>query len=193
MKDNCEHTLLLFEDLINRHTDLVFHVARSWTGDVGQAEELTQLTFIKAWKAFHQFQTNTNFKAWVLKILRNTFIDRKRAQKKDREIFSLENLSREQEPEAEVPPPQSIDFENREIFYDLFGDEIARLLKKIPEDFQLAVLLCDVEGLTYPEIADVLHLPVGTVRSRIHRGRAMLSELLQDHAKNIGYIREKKT
>lgn len=190
MQNERERTLLLFEDLVARHTDLVFHVACSWAGDAGQAEELTQTGFIKAWNAFDQFKPGTNFKAWILKILRNAFIDHQRSLARRPSPLSIGDIPPDWEPVVKPPPPETIDFENREIFYDLFGDEIARLLRKLPQEFQLAVLLCDVEGLAYQEIADVLVLPMGTVRSRIHRGRALLSELLQDYAKKLGYIRE---
>ncbi len=183
-------SLLLFEQLMERHMDIVFHVARAWSGDSQEAEDLTQIAFLKAFKAFHRFQIGTNFKAWILGILRNSFIDAKRKQKRRPGTVSLQALSPLQEPEASAVPIEAVNLESREVFYDLFGDEVARLLRQIPDDFRMAVLLSDVEGLSYQEIAEVLDCPIGTVRSRIHRGRALLQKRLRDYARKAGYLRE---
>jgi len=182
---------LLFGELMARHVDLVFHVARSLCrGDAAAAEELTQLTFVKAYRAFGRFEPGTSFKAWVLTILRRAHVDAARASAR-----APTPLGPGEEPTLEAdacaPPPRAVDLESREVFYDLFGDEVARLLRRLPEDHQVAVLLADVEGLTYREVADVLGCPVGTVRSRIHRGRALLQELLVDYARRLGYARER--
>ncbi len=183
-------SLLLFEQLMARHIDIVFHVARSWSGNSEEAEDLTQIAFMKAFKAFHRFRAGTNFKAWILNILRNSFIDLKRKQKRKPATVSLAALSPNQEPAAGTEPLEAVDLSSREVFYDLFGDEVARLLRQIPEEFRLAVLLSDVEGLSYQEIAEVLDCPIGTVRSRIHRGRALLHKRLKGYAAKVGYLRE---
>lgn len=104
-------------------------------------------------------------------------------------MLSLDSLQVDKEA-PDPPPPQIVNFENKEIFYDLFGVELVRLLKKLPVELQVAILLCDVEGLTYQEIADVLSCPVGTIRSRIHRGRSRLQTLLRAYAGEIGYLKE---
>jgi RNA polymerase sigma-70 factor (ECF subfamily) len=144
---------------------------------------------VKAWLSFDQFQAGTNFKAWVLKIVRNAFLDLKRSQASGPQIISLDQLSPQQEPEEPLLPPQALDIERREVFYDVFGDEIARLLRQMPDQYQLPVLLCDVEGLSYREVAEVLDLPMGTVQSRIHRGRAMLANSLRSYAEKIGFLK----
>lgn len=181
---------LIFEELVARHTDLVFHVALSWCGDAQEAEDLTQTAFLKAFRAFHRFQVGTNFKAWILGILRNAFIDSRRSSKRKPATVSYQALTASQEPEAAEPSVETVDLENKEIFYDLFGDEVARLLRRLPTEFRLAVLLSDVEGLSYQEIAEVLDCPVGTVRSRIHRGRVLLQESLREYARGVGYLKE---
>ena len=187
-----ERDLLLFEDLMTRHVDIVFHVAHGWTGDSGEAEDLVQVAFIKSWRAFGRFEAGTNFKAWILKILRNSFVDSRRGPRARRETVSLDRLSSRLEPSEPVPPPQAIDLETKEIFYDVFSHDIARLLRQVPRELQLPVLLFEVEGLRYREVADVLDLPLGTVRSRIHRGRSLFAELLKDYARDVGYLREQK-
>lgn len=191
MSDHRERELF-FEDLVVRHVDMVFNVASAWCRDSEEAKDLTQVAFIKAYRAFDRFETGTNFKAWILKILRNTFLDSLRSNASGPEVISLHLLHSDVEPQQPAPPPTAVDLENKEVFYDLFGDEIARLMRKLPREFQLAVLLCDVEGLTYQEIAEALDWPVGTVRSRIHRGRASLQDLLRNYAQKIGYLREGK-
>lgn len=189
MSKACERDLL-YEDLVRRHIDMAFHVARSWCGEDSVAEDLCQIAFIKAYKAFDRFKPGTNFKAWLLKILRNCFIDWTRKQKRQLASVSLDQIQAGQEPEHSTAAPQAIDLDSKEVFYDLFGDEMARMLKDLPQDYQIAVLLCDVEGLSYKEIAEVLDCPVGTVRSRIHRGRHMLQEKLRSYAEKIGYLRK---
>lgn len=183
---------LFFEDLVVRHVDVVFQVAVAWCKNREEAEDLTQVAFIKAFRAFDRFEAGTNFKAWILKILRNAFLDSIRSNASGPEIVALHRLRPDEEPAEPVPAPRTVDLDNKEVFYDLFGDEITRLMHQLPKEFQLAVVLCDVEGLSYQEIAEVLECPVGTVRSRIHRGRAMLQDLLRNYAQKIGYLREAK-
>lgn len=185
------HRDLLFEGLVERHIDLVFRVAMAWCRSAAEAEDLTQTAFLKAYRAFDRFAPGTNFKAWVLRILRNAYVDTLRVSSAAPVTHSLQRAEAAEHLEAPVPAPVAIDFENKEIFYEVFGDEIARLLRELPSDHQLAVLLFDVEGLSYAEIADVLGCPVGTVRSRIHRGRARLGVLLRSYAAQVGYLRER--
>jgi len=184
-----ERDVLLFEELVDRHVDLVYHMARAWSGNAADADELTQTAFIKAWRAFDRFKAGTNFKAWVLKILRNAFIDHRRAQSSGVSTSSLDQIAPDDEPQQQPPPPRVIDLESKEVFYDVFADEIARLLRQMPVTFQLPVLLCDVEGLSYREVAEVLGVALGTVMSRLYRARSLLSkelgELAAEHGINV--------
>lgn len=181
---------LLFEELVVRHLDLVHHVARAWTSSSNEAEDLVQEAVLKAWTAFGRFRAGTNFKAWLIKVMRNSLLDRHRGRGQRSGQVDLTELGPEGEPTEPVPPPRAIDLENREVFYDVFGDQVAELLRRMRPEYQVAVLLCDVEGLSYAEIADVLGLQPGTVRSRIHRGRAMLAEHLREYARSLGYLKE---
>jgi len=183
---------LLFEELVERHIDLVFHVARSWCRDATLAEDLTQTAFLNAYRAFDRFVPGTNFKAWVLRILRNAHLDTLRVSSRSPAMQSLASGQEEGMPEVAAPVPAAIDLQSKEIYYEVFGDEVARLLRELPAEYRLAVILCDVEGLTYAEIADVIGCAVGTVRSRIHRGRARLGRLLRRHAARVGYLEERR-
>lgn len=181
---------LLFEELMSRHIDVAFHLARIWCGDPDEAEDLTQIAFIKAFRAFDRFTPGTNFKAWLLRILRNAFLDRQRAKKRRPDSYPLHLVPRDHEPQSTTPDPVAVDLENKEVFYDQFGDELARVLRQLREEHQIALLLFDVEGLSYRDIAEVLGCPLGTVRTWIHRGRVQLQKLMADHARELGYLRE---
>jgi RNA polymerase sigma-70 factor (ECF subfamily) len=179
---------LLFEELVARHLDLAYHVACTWTTSLTEAEDLVQDAVLKAWRAFARFRAGTNFKAWLLSIMRNAFLDRCREAARPAPA-SLAEISSGAEPSDPVPSPRAVDLENREVFYDVFGDQVADLLRRMPSEYQVPVLLCDVEGLSYAEIAAALGLRPGTVRSRIHRGRALLAERLRDYARSLGYLK----
>jgi RNA polymerase sigma-70 factor (ECF subfamily) len=177
----------LFEEFVLRYTNLLFYVANGWCANATDAEELVQEAFLKAYHKFDTFRLGSNFKAWILKILRNLYLDKKRK----RQIHSIP-LEQEmaQDLEDSTSALEVVHLESKEIFYDLFSDEIVRLLEKMPKDYQLCLLLCDVEELNYQEIADILGCPIGTVRSRIHRGRMLFQKEIKEYAKNIGYLKE---
>jgi RNA polymerase sigma-70 factor (ECF subfamily) len=181
---------LLFEELVQRHVDLVYQMARTWTGDAIEAEDLTQEAFLRAHNAFERFEAGTNFKAWVLTILKNLIRDRHRASGRRPDEVSWDVVPAVAEPEIRESAPRALDLESKEVFFDLFDDEVTRVLRALPDGIRLALLLGDVEGLSYSEIAEVLDVPVGTVRSRIHRGRAALADRLHDFARSAGYLRE---
>lgn len=186
MKPHIRERELLFEELVRQHSNLVYYVAQNWCGDVQEAEELVQETFLRAYLKFDSFTVGTNFKAWVLKILRNLFVDTRR--KKKLMQVPLDSIV---DPVSKEPVEwEVIDLENQEIFYDLFSDEIVQILQKLSKEYQVCLLLCDVEGLNYQEIADILDCPIGTVRSRIHRARIEFQTHLKNYARQIGYLKE---
>ncbi len=180
----------LFEELTLPHMDDVFRFAMGLTRNRAQAEDLVQDTFIKAFKAFAGFRVNSNVKAWLFRICKNHFIDRYRQKaRRPRHSGDVETV-------AVDPVRHSIDvferegIDNPETFLDLFGDEVNRYLRELPEVYRKALLLCDVDGLSYEEISDVLDVPIGTIRSRISRGRAFLKERLEEYAEELGYGRK---
>ncbi len=173
------------------HFDAVYHFAYSLTRDTGAAEDLVQDTFLQAYRSFHRFQLGTNCKAWLFKICKNRFIDsfrEKRRMPPHQEIDLVEPPSRDRDTSILTYEKHGID--NEEIFLDLFGDEVNRFLAEMPEEFRRALLLCDIDGLSYQEIAEIVEAPIGTVRSRISRARAFLRERLQEHARELGYLKE---
>ena len=180
----------LFEEITLPHMDDVFRFAMGLSKNRAQAEDLVQETYIKAFKAFGGFRTNSNAKAWLFRICKNQFIDgyRQRARR-PHHGGEVEELGVD-------PVRHSIavferqGIENPETFLDLFGDEVNSHLRELPEVYSRALLMCDVNGLSYEEISEILDVPIGTIRSRISRGRAFLKERLEDYAEELGYGRK---
>lgn len=166
------------------HLDCVFRVACQHVGDRATAEDLTQEVFLKAYRKFHQYELGTNARAWLLTILRRQLIDQRRRAGVRPSLLPLHAAA---EPPARRPDPSlaapSYD-------RDDFDGSVVRELDELPEEFRQALLLCDVEGMSYAEIAEVMDTPVGTVRSRISRARRQLRERLADRAAELGIVRQ---
>jgi len=180
----------LFEEITLPLVDDVFRFALGLTRNRAQAEDLVQDTYLKAFKAFDRFRAGSNAKSWLFRICKNHFIDRYREKaRRPHHGGAVEELAVDS-PRRSIEVFEREGIENEEIFLDLFGDEVNRYLRELPEPFRKALLLCDLEGLSYEEIAEVLDVPIGTVRSRISRGRAFLKERLVTYAQEMGYGRE---
>ena len=180
---------LLFEAAALVHLPAVYRVAGILAGSGSEAEDLAQETFLRAYEKFGSFRQGTNCRAWLLTILRHLVVDRLRAAGRQPGPLPPEDVLVDdsgREP-ADVEPPE---IENEETFFDLFGDEVNRMLREIPREWRVALVLCDVEGHSYQDIASILGCPVGTVRSRIHRARARLRERLRAYARSLGYLKE---
>jgi RNA polymerase sigma-70 factor (ECF subfamily) len=166
--------------LAHQNGDVFLRAALRLTGNQTDAEDLLQETLIKAYMAFEQFASGSNFRAWVLRIMANTHISRYRHAQRTPATVSWEDLSVAghrpfDPPSAEKNPAQ-------EALEFALGEEPSRALAALPEEFRVAVMLSDVFDLSYKEIADVLGVPLGTVRSRIFRGRKLLQESLREYA-----------
>ncbi len=184
-----------FESQVLSYLDSLYSVAQHLSKDQNSAEDLVQDTVLKAIQAKEQFEVGTNMKAWLIKILTNTFINRYRRSGREREL--LDTSSGRTHPESFFTPSDLnllIDPE-REAMNSNLRKELVHALEKIPEDYRVAVILSDVEDLSYKEIADVQGCQMGTVMSRLHRGRKMLKEILieNDVEKNRNHIVEQKT
>lgn len=178
----------LFEEQALPFMDQLYAAALRMTRNPADAQDLVQETFVKAFAAFKQFEQGTNLKAWLYRILTNTFINTYR--KKQREPFqgAIDELEDWQMGGAESRTASSSTRSAEAEAIDHLPDSAVKdALQAIPEDFRMAVYFADVEGFSYQEIADMMKTPIGTVMSRLHRGRRMLRDLLADYAQERGH------
>jgi RNA polymerase sigma-70 factor (ECF subfamily) len=173
----------------------LFSTALRMTRNRSDAEDLVQETYIKGWRSFHTFQEGTNLRAWLFRIMTNTYINKYNAQKRKgtevelddvEELFLYKRLgSIDQSQLSSSAEDQMLD-----LFTD---DEVKGALESLPEDFRIPVLLSDVDGFSYKEIAEMLEIPMGTVMSRLHRGRKAMQKMLYEYARDRGLIVEPVT
>ncbi len=180
MKDNFHKEAL-------PHLDALYYAARYMTKDPRDAEDLVQETFLKAYRFFHRYTAGTNCKAWLFRILTNTHINRQRG--KHREFAYIENVDVEGAQDNPISETSAF-YKNPEQGYlhGLVHEEVKRALDAIPDDFRTAVVLADLQDFSYKEIAEIMECPIGTVMSRLHRGRKMLQKRLRAHAISQGII-----
>ena len=166
--------------------DQLYAAAMRMTRNPADAEDLVQETYAKAYAAFHQYRPGTNLKAWMYRILTNTYINTYRKKQREPYQGTIDELEDWQLGGAESTTATSSRSAEAEAIDRMPASVVKDALQSIPEDFRLAVYLADVEGFAYQEIADIMKTPIGTVMSRLHRGRRMLRELLADYAKERG-------
>ena len=176
----------IFDKEFMPHIDSMYNFAFRLTNDEDDANDLVQDTYMKAFRFINSFQEGTNAKAWLFRILKNSFINDYR--KKSKEPSKVDY----QEVETVYNSTEDAEFESTsdlriEAVQDMIGDEVAMALNGLPVDFRTVIILCDIEGFTYEEMAKILDIPIGTVRSRLHRARNLLKEKLRSYAKSMGY------
>lgn len=177
----------LFEEQALPFMDQLYAAAMRMTRNPSDAADLVQETFVKAFQAFGQFQQGTNLKAWLYRIQTNTFINNYRKNQRNPYQGTIDDLEDWQLGGAEsVTQSLSTRSAEAEAIDHLPDSAVKDALQAIPEDFRLAVYFADVEGFSYQEIADIMKTPVGTVMSRLHRGRRMLRESLSEYARDRG-------
>jgi RNA polymerase sigma factor (sigma-70 family) len=175
----------LFEQELLPHADALYNFAYHLTYNEADANDLVQETFMKAFRFIHSFDSGTNAKAWLFKILKNGFINDYRKKKKEPSKVDYEDIIAYQDADEDNG---GVAYDLREdIFEGMLGDEITIALNRLPIDFKTVILLCDIEGFSYEEIAKIIDIPIGTVRSRLHRARNMLKESLKEYAEKMGY------
>lgn len=175
-----------FEQQALPHMDILYNYGLRMTGNPDDARDLLQETYLKAYRFWDKFEQGTNLRAWLFRIMKNTYINLYRKESKEPgkvdydQIEDYYNIIRD-----ESSDPNDL---QEKLFGQLLDDDVSKALESLPEEFRTVVILCDIEGLAYEEIADFLQIPVGTVRSRLHRGRKLLYTKLYDYAKDRGIV-----
>ena len=177
-----------FNEEMLPHLDALYNFALRLTYDATDAEDLVQESLVKAYRFFHSYEKGTNARAWLFRILRNSFINNYRKQSRQPQQVDYDEVSSFYET-IRSEQSDTTDLEDK-MYRDMMDDEVSRALARLPEDFRTVVMLCDVEDFTYEEIANMLDVPIGTIRSRLHRGRNLLRNQIMRYAQKKGYTEE---
>jgi len=168
------------------HENALYNYALKISRNSDDAQDLVQETYYKAFRYFDKFQSGTNSKAWMFMILKNSFINDYRKSKREPYTLDYEQIENFYENvKSDRAQTNNLDLE---YYNNLLDDELTRAINQLPAKMREVFLLCDLEGYNYEEIAELVGCPVGTVRSRLHRARHMLQEVLLDYAKDKGYL-----
>jgi RNA polymerase sigma-70 factor (ECF subfamily) len=165
--------------------DALYTFAYHLTYNEDDANDLVQETYLKAYRFIEHYHAGTNAKAWLFKILKNAFINQYRKRSKQPTRVDFEEVATFHD-EEDTNYSGYLDL-REEMFQQMMGDEVTNAINSLPVDFRVVILLCDIEGFTYEEISKILDVPIGTVRSRLHRARNMLKEQLKNYASSLGY------
>lgn len=177
-----------FEELAREYEREIYNSALRMTRNAEDAADLAQEALVKAYTSFHQFESGTNFRAWLFRILTNTYINQYRRRQRAPETIGLEEEAVDRAVRAEGEEPSGTPQPEHEVFNDLPDEEVEAALDALPEPFRMVVVLCDLQRCSYEQIADMLEIPIGTVRSRLFRARRLLRQSLRHYARARGII-----
>lgn len=175
----------IFNQEFMPHINSMYNFAYRLTLDADDAKDLLQDTYMKAFRFIDSFQQGTNAKAWLFRILKNSFINDYRKKSKEPskvDYQEVETFYNSEDVDRQITPDLRV-----EALQDMIGDEISTALNSLDVDFRTVIILCDLEGFKYEEMAKILDIPIGTVRSRLHRAQNLLKEKLSEYAKSMGY------
>ncbi len=178
-----------FEREAMPHIDSLMRTARRMTKSENDAEDLVQETMLKAYRFFDKFEEGTNCKAWLFKIMTNIFINNYRSKAKAPQSLTFEDID-DGFLYGQLAKNKDISDPEKEFFSKILDEDVRNAISELPEDFRLVVVLSFLEGFSYQEIADITGLQIGTVKSRLHRGRKLLQKALWDYALRNGFIKE---
>ena len=175
----------IFDGEFMPHVDSMYNFAYRLTFDEDDAKDLVQDTYMKAFRFINSFQEGTNAKAWLFRILKNSFINEYRKKSKQPtkvDYQEVETFYNSDDVDKQITTDLRV-----EAVQDMIGDEVSNALNALAVDFRTVIILCDLEGFTYEEMAKILDIPIGTVRSRLHRARNLLKDKLKSYAQSMGY------
>ena len=175
----------IFNNEFMPHVNSMYNFAYRLTLDEDDAKDLVQDTFLKSYRFINSFQQGTNAKAWLFRILKNSFINDYRKKSKEPAKVDYQEVEGYYNSD-DVDEVITTDL-RAETLQDMIGDEISNALNALDVDFRTVIILCDLEGFKYDEMAKILDIPIGTVRSRLHRARNLLKEKLSEYARKMGY------
>ncbi len=178
-----------FEEVAMPFVDALYNTAYRMTRNAQDAEDLVQETYLKAYRYYDTFEEGTNFKAWLFKILKNTFINTYRKKQKTPPQSDFAEIEDSFESRLSTDVSGKMKSPEEEILENVLDEDVKRALDDLPPDYRMAVILADLEGFSYKEIAGILELPLGTVMSRLYRGRKLLESAMLTYAREHGYLR----
>lgn len=181
----------VFEEELLPQIDALYTFAYHLVYNEDDANDLVQEAYMKAYRFIHKYEAGTNAKAWLFRILKNAFINEYRKKVRQPNKVDLEDFITYHDADEGSAYTGYSDL-RQDMFDSMMGDEVTLAINKLPADFKIVILLCDIEGFTYEEISKIVNIPIGTVRSRLHRARNMLKEQLREYAESMGFQNKRK-